>query len=133
MTIFRFMHDIYSIYEFLLDDISFYLYNKAKGIIGEINMHDQNEYEFVNYSKLKHFQIGFVEILYRNLHIHKEFEIGLILNGSADILYNQQRYPVIRGIYSSSIPTKPMKSLLRKIKARASCICIFHAISAMNI
>lgn len=97
MTIFRFMNDIYLIYEFLLDDISFYPYNKAKGIIGEINMHDQNEYEFVNYSKLKHFQIGFVEILYRNLHIHKEFEIGLILNGSADILYNQQRYPVHQG------------------------------------
>lgn len=53
-------------------------------------MHSSNEYEFVNYSKLKHFQIGFVEILYRNLHIHKEFEIGMLLKGNARILYGNQ-------------------------------------------
>ena len=44
-----------------------------------------NEYEFVVYPKLHHVKIGFVEISFRNPHVHRELEIGLVLDGVAQM------------------------------------------------
>ena len=49
-----------------------------------------NEYEYVAYPKLNHVKIGFVEITFRNPHVHREMEIGLVLKGSARLTAGAQ-------------------------------------------
>ena len=45
----------------------------------------RDEYEIVLYPKLHHVKIDTVDIVYRNLHLHREMELCLVLDGSAQI------------------------------------------------
>ena len=56
-----------------------------------------NEYEYVAYPKLNHVKIGFVEISFRNPHVHREMEIGLVLDGAARMTVNSHSYAMRRG------------------------------------
>ena len=60
-------------------------------------MYVQDEYEVVRYPKLHHVKIDQVDIIYRNLHVHREFELCLVLSGSATISVNNQSFSVEKG------------------------------------
>ena len=60
-------------------------------------MYVQDEYEVVKYPKLHHVKIDQVDIIYRNLHVHREFELCLVLSGSATISVNNRSFCVEAG------------------------------------
>lgn len=45
-------------------------------------MSDKREYEYIAYLKLNHVKVGFVDITFRKPHIHREMEMGFVLDGS---------------------------------------------------
>ena len=45
----------------------------------------QSEYELIRYENIRHMQIFVVAISFRNAHIHRAWELGLVLEGSAQI------------------------------------------------
>ena len=60
-------------------------------------MYVQDEYEVVRYPKLHHVKIDQVDIIYRNLHVHREFELCLVHSGSATISVNNRSFSVHSG------------------------------------
>ena len=48
------------------------------------------EYEIVEHLKLEDLNIFLVELSYRSPHMHKEFEIGMVLSGSVMVCANQK-------------------------------------------
>lgn len=44
-------------------------------------MPNMREYEYIAYPKLNHVKVGFVDITFRKPHVHREMEIGLVLDG----------------------------------------------------
>lgn len=48
------------------------------------NIHN-SEYEVIRHDKLRHLHIFLVSILYRNMHEHSDFELDVLLKGSARI------------------------------------------------
>ncbi len=43
------------------------------------------EYEVVRYPRLKHVTANIVHIVYRNRHVHREMELGIVLDGTGEI------------------------------------------------
>lgn len=60
-------------------------------------MHVPDEYELVMYPRLHHVRINQVDIINRNLHVHREFELCLVRSGSATIKVNNRSFPVQPG------------------------------------
>ena len=56
-----------------------------------------SEYEHVAYPKLNHVKIGFVEIGFRNPHIHRELEMGVVLDGAARMTVSAHSMVLNRG------------------------------------
>lgn len=44
-----------------------------------------NEYEIVDYKQLSNVNLFVVDLMYRNLHMHKEFELCLVLDGPLEV------------------------------------------------
>ena len=49
----------------------------------------QSEFEVIRYEKLRHLHIFLVNILFRNMHEHSDFELDMILKGSATVRCNR--------------------------------------------
>lgn len=60
-------------------------------------MSRHDEYEVVMYPKLNHVRISMVHIVCRNQHVHRELEMGLVLDGCADVHVNNRLFTVRRG------------------------------------
>lgn len=60
-------------------------------------MYAKDEYEIVMYPKLHHIKVNTVDIIYRNLHVHREFELCLVLNGFANISVRNRFFFVQEG------------------------------------
>lgn len=60
-------------------------------------MHAQDEYEVVTYPRLHHVKIDTVDIIYRNLHVHREMELCLALEGSACVRVNARAFSIRKG------------------------------------
>jgi len=66
-----------------------------------------NEFEIVRYPKIKNLNIFIVEMEYRTLHIHRDFELNLILDGHMTIFSNSKRYSVSTGDLLLFNPNQP--------------------------
>ena len=67
----------------------------------------QSEYELIRYENIRHMQIFVVAISFRNAHIHRAWELGLVLEGSAQIRLKDR---CLTAICCCSIPISPMRS-----------------------
>ena len=70
-------------------------------------MQNRDEYEVIRYPKLHHVKIDHVDIIYRNLHVHREIELCLVREGSAFITVNSKSFCVHKGstfIFNSNEP-----------------------------
>ena len=45
----------------------------------------KNEFEVINYTEVKHLKIFIVDLTYRSLHVHKDFELLYLLEGHVEI------------------------------------------------
>ena len=50
------------------------------------------EYELISHNYIRGFHLFLVRILYRTPHLHREFEVNLILDGSVEILSQGREY-----------------------------------------
>lgn len=57
----------------------------------------QSEYELIRYEKIRHMQIFIVCISFRNAHLHRAWELGLVLEGSARIRLKDESFTVRPG------------------------------------
>lgn len=57
----------------------------------------QSEYELIRYEKIRHLQIFVVAISFRNAHIHRAWELGLVLEGQANICLKDTSFVVQAG------------------------------------
>ena len=57
-------------------------------------MYVPHEYEVGMYPRLHHVKINQVDIINRNLHVHRELELCLVLSGSATVNVNSRSFPV---------------------------------------
>ena len=55
-----------------------------------------HEFEIVSYGETN-FKIFMVNMLYRTPHIHKDFELGLVLNGAINLITQGQVIPLWQG------------------------------------
>ncbi len=53
-----------------------------------------NEFEIIPHNQMHDFRLFLVNLLYRTPHVHKDFEICLILDGQIDLLTSGQTYHV---------------------------------------
>ena len=60
-------------------------------------MFSGSEYEYIAFPKLNHVKVGFVDIVFRRPHIHRELEMGLVLDGRASLTVNGNQFPIGRG------------------------------------
>ncbi len=54
-------------------------------------MQPQNEYEIVHHTAMNHLEFFLVELSSRNAHGHSDLEIGIILEGSVELILENQR------------------------------------------
>lgn len=57
-------------------------------------MNPRDEYEVIVYPRLHHIKIDHVDIIYRNLHVHRELELCLVRDGAATIRVNNRSFSV---------------------------------------
>ncbi len=50
----------------------------------------KHEFEVVSHSQFRHLQVFLVHLLSRTPHLHRDLEIGLILDGEVDVRLGQQ-------------------------------------------
>jgi len=70
-------------------------------------MGESDRYEIVSYPKLRHVGINFVHLFYRNQHVHRELEIGLVLEGTAEVHVKTKRFIAREGslfLFNSNEP-----------------------------
>ena len=60
-------------------------------------MPNTKEYEYIAYPKLNHVKVGFVDITFRKPHIHREMEMGLVLDGQGLLTVNGTNIRIHRG------------------------------------
>lgn len=65
------------------------------------------EFEIVHYPVLNDVKIFFVDISYRNMHIHKEFELLQVFSGSLDISCHDAVHRVSAGSFALLNPRQP--------------------------
>ena len=56
-----------------------------------------SEFEVIHYDKLRHLHIFLVNVLFRNMHEHSDFELNVVINGSAVIRCHHGEFRVKRG------------------------------------
>ncbi len=57
----------------------------------------KEEYEIVAYPKLHHVQASIVQIVNRNTHVHQALELGLALEGDAQVRVGETAFPIQKG------------------------------------
>lgn len=57
----------------------------------------KKEYELIHHSKIKHLNAFVINITYRNFHMHSDFELLMILEGSGKIQIRNDAYEVYSG------------------------------------
>ena len=57
----------------------------------------REEYEVVAYPKLQYVRGSIVEIISRNTHAHRAYELGLVLKGSAHVHLGNRSFPIEEG------------------------------------
>lgn len=57
----------------------------------------REEYEIVAYPKLDHVRASIVRIISRNTHAHRAYELGLVLEGSAQVRLGSASFPIQKG------------------------------------
>ncbi len=67
----------------------------------------QSEFEVIRYDKMRHLHIFLVNILFRNMHEHSDFELDIILKGSAKIRERTGEWHVREGSIVLFSPYEP--------------------------
>ena len=57
----------------------------------------RKEYEIVDYPKLDHVRSSIVRIVSRNTHAHRAYELGLVLEGSAQVRLGSKSFSIHKG------------------------------------
>ena len=57
----------------------------------------KREYEYIAYPKLNHVKVGFVDITFRKPHIHREMEMGLVLDGFGVLNLGRRKIDIRKG------------------------------------
>lgn len=65
------------------------------------------EYELISHNCIRGFHLFLVRILYRTPHLHREFEVNLILDGSVEILSQGREYHAETGDFFVFDPYQP--------------------------
>ena len=65
------------------------------------------EYELISHNYIRGFHLFLVRILYRTPHLHREFEVNLILDGSVEILSQGRAYHAEPGDFFVFDPYQP--------------------------
>ena len=77
------------------------------------------EYELISHNYIRGFHLFLVRILYRTPHLHREFEVNLILDGSVEILSQGREYHAETGDFFVFDPYQP-----HEIRAREGTVLI---------
>ena len=77
------------------------------------------EYELISHSYIRGFHLFLVRILYRTPHLHREFEVNLILDGSVEILSQGREYHAETGDFFVFDPYQP-----HELRAREGTVLI---------
>lgn len=77
------------------------------------------EYELISHNYIRGFHLFLVRILYRTPHLHREFEVNLILDGSVEILSQGRGYHVETGDFFVFDPYQP-----HELRAREGTVLI---------
>jgi AraC-like DNA-binding protein/mannose-6-phosphate isomerase-like protein (cupin superfamily) len=67
----------------------------------------QSEFEVIRYDKIRHLHIFLVSILFRNMHEHSDFELDMILKGSAIVRCGSGQWQVGEGAMLLFSPYEP--------------------------
>ena len=77
------------------------------------------EYELISHNYIRGFHLFLVRILYRTPHLHREFEVNLILDGSVEILSQGREYHAETGDFFVFDPYRP-----HELRAREGTVLI---------
>lgn len=77
------------------------------------------EYELISHNYIRGFHLFLVRILYRTPHLHREFEVNLILDGSVEILSQGRGYHAGTGDFFVFDPYQP-----HELRAREGTVLI---------
>lgn len=77
------------------------------------------EYELISHNYIRGFHLFLVRILYRTPHLHREFEVNLILDGSVEILSQGRGYHAGTGDFFAFDPYQP-----HELRAREGTVLI---------
>ena len=77
------------------------------------------EYELISHNYIRGFHLFLVRILYRTPHLHREFEVNLILGGSVEILSQGREYHAETGDFFVFDPYQP-----HELRAREGTVLI---------
>lgn len=77
------------------------------------------EYELISHNYIRGFHLFLVRILYRTPHLHREFEVNLILDGSVEILSQGRGYHAGTGDFFVFDPYQP-----HELRARERTVLI---------
>ncbi|MDD2428028.1 MAG: AraC family transcriptional regulator [Eubacteriales bacterium] len=68
---------------------------------------NKREFEFVNHNVITDVQLFFVDIAFRNMHMHKEFELFRVFQGEMDIVCQRESYRLREGDFALLNPRCP--------------------------
>ena len=77
------------------------------------------EYELISHNYIRGFHLFLVRIVYRTPHLHREFEVNLILDGSVEILSQGREYHAETGDFFVFDPYQP-----HELRAREGTVLI---------
>ena len=77
------------------------------------------EYELISHNYIRGFHLFLVRVLYRTPHLHREFEVNLILDGSVEILSQGRGYHAETGDFFVFDPYQP-----HELRAREGTVLI---------
>ena len=61
---------------------------------------NRREFEFVSYNVLSDVKLFFVDIAFRNMHMHKEFELFRVFSGEVDVNCQNESYHLAEGDFA---------------------------------
>ncbi len=61
---------------------------------------DRREFEFISHNVITDVQLFFVDITFRNMHMHKEFELFRVFSGELDMICRNESYRLREGDFA---------------------------------
>lgn len=61
---------------------------------------NRREFEFINHNVITDVQLFFVDITFRNMHMHKEFELFRVFSGELDMICQNESYRLREGDFA---------------------------------